>query len=42
MGNMKMNAVGTAMTLMATNPPIWTATKHRTDFAAIFKQMNSN
>lgn len=40
-GNIKMNAAGTAMTLMACNPPIWTATKHRTDFAAIFKQMNS-
>lgn len=39
--NIKINAVGTAMTLMSTNPPIWTATKHRTDFAAIFKQMQS-
>ena len=37
--NIKINAVGTAMTLMSTNPTIWTATKHRTDFAAIFKQM---
>ena len=39
--NLSSNATGTALTLMATNPPIWTATKHRTDFAAIFKRMKS-
>ena len=39
--NLKANATGTAMTLMSTNPTIWTATKHRTDFSAIFKQMKS-
>ena len=39
--NLASNATGTALTLMATNPPIWTATKHRTDFAAIFKHMQS-
>ena len=39
--NLATNATGTALTLMATKPPIWTATKHRTDFAAIFKHMQS-
>tara|TARA_B100000925_G_scaffold282779_1_gene255959 strand:- start:129 stop:1130 length:1002 start_codon:yes stop_codon:yes gene_type:complete len=39
--NLKSNPTGTALTLLATTPPIWTATKHRTDFAAIFKRMQS-
>ena len=39
--NAKANLVGTALVMAATNPPIWTATKHRTDFAAIYKHMNS-
>ena len=39
--NLATNTTGTALTLMATKPPIWTATKHRTDFAAIFKHMQS-
>ena len=39
--NLSSNLTGTALTMMATNPPIWTATKHRTDFAAIFKRMQA-
>ncbi len=40
--SMKASATGTLMTLLSTTPPIWTATKHRTDFARIFNRMNSN
>ena len=39
--NLKSSPMGTALTLLATNPPIWTATKHRANFAAIFKRMKS-
>lgn len=39
--SIKASLVGTLMTLLSTNPPIWTATKHRTDFARIFEYMNS-
>ena len=39
--NLSSNTTGTALTLMATNPPIWTATKRKTDFATIFKHMQS-
>jgi hypothetical protein len=39
--SVKASFVGTLMTLLSTNPPIWTATKHRTDFARIFKYMNT-
>jgi hypothetical protein len=39
--SMKASIASTLMTLLSTNPPIWTATKHRTDFARIFKYMNT-
>ena len=41
LNSIKASLVGTLMTLLSTNPPIWTATKHRTDFARIFKYMNT-
>ena len=33
--------INTLMTILSTNPPIWTANKYRTDFARIFKYMNN-
>lgn len=36
----KSNFMQTLLTLMSTNPSIWTATKNRTDFASIFKYMS--
>jgi len=39
--SMKTSFVNTLLTILSTNPPIWTATKHRTDFTHIFKYMNS-
>ena len=39
--SIKASFTGTLMTLLSTNPPIWTATKHRTDFAKIFEYMNT-
>jgi lysine-specific demethylase 8 len=39
--SLKASAAGTLMTLLSTTPPIWTATKHRTDFARIFNHMNT-
>tara|TARA_Y100000385_G_scaffold247477_1_gene267569 strand:- start:308 stop:1318 length:1011 start_codon:yes stop_codon:yes gene_type:complete len=41
LNSFKASFVGTLMTLLSTNPPIWTATKYRTDFARIFKYMNT-
>tara|TARA_B100001540_G_C15781889_1_gene631421 strand:+ start:401 stop:1402 length:1002 start_codon:yes stop_codon:yes gene_type:complete len=38
--SLKMSFTQTLLTIMATNPPIWYATKNRTDFAKIFKYMN--
>ena len=37
----KMSFMQTLLTFLSTNPPIWVATKNRTDFAAIFKYMNN-
>ena len=36
----KMSFMQTLLTFTSTNPPIWMATKNRTDFARIFKYMN--
>ena len=38
--SLKMSFTQTLLTIMSTNPPIWYATKNRTDFAKIFKYMN--
>lgn len=37
----KSSFTQTLLTIMSTNPPIWTATKNRTDFANIFKYMSN-
>jgi len=37
----KMSFMQTLLTFLSTNPPIWVATKNRTDFAEIFKYMNN-
>jgi lysine-specific demethylase 8 len=36
----KLSFMQTLLTFTSTNPPIWMATKNRTDFARIFKYMN--
>ena len=38
--SLKMSLTQTLLTIFSTNPPIWYATKNRTDFAKIFKYMN--
>lgn len=40
LGSFKSSFTQTLLTVLSTNPPIWTATKNRTDFAMIFKYMN--
>lgn len=37
----KMSFMQTLLTILSVNPPIWMATKNRTDFARIFKYMNN-
>ena len=37
----KMSFTQTLLTITSMNPPIWMATKNRTDFARIFKYMNN-
>jgi len=37
----KLSFMQTLLTIFSVNPPIWMATKNRTDFARIFKYMNS-
>ena len=39
--SLKMSFAHTLLTILSTNPPIWYANKNRTDFAKIFKYMNS-
>ena len=39
-GCFKSSTTQTLLTLLASNPPLWIATKNRTDFASIFKYMN--
>ena len=38
--SLKMSISQTLLTALSTNPPIWYATKNRTDFAKIFRRMN--
>ncbi len=39
--SMRTSFVSTLLTILSTNPPIWTATKHRTDFTHIFNYMRT-